>query len=195
MLTLEDYKLMKKAGFRMLLFGVESASQKTLNLLNKGLTVKDIVDGCRMARQAGLEPHITVMVGYPWENRDDALNTLRLAKMLTGKGWAVTLQSTIVMPYPGTKMYDAALKNRWFRINPKDYERFDMTEPVIKTADMEPEEVVKICDEIYRVFLSPKYIFKSLVRVKSWRDVKYSVRGALKVLGHIKDFKRIPSNN
>jgi len=186
-LTLEDHKLMKKAGFRMLLFGLESASQSTLDLLNKGLTVKDIIDGCKMAREAGLEPHITIMVGYPWERREDVLTTLNLARLLMERGWAITLQSTIVMPYPGTKMYDESLKNGWFRINPKDYERFDMTEPLLRT-EMEPEEVIRICDEIYKVFLSPKYMFRQLTRIRSWRDLQYSLRGAVKVLGHIKDF-------
>ena len=189
-LTFEDYKIMKKAGFRMLLFGLESANQRTLDLLNKGLTVKAIVDGCRMAKKAGLEPHITVMVGYPWETRDDALNTLRLVKMLMERGWAVTLQSTIVMPYPGTKLYEEALENGWFRIDPRDYDGFDMKEPVLKTLDMEPEEVMRICDDIYKVFLSPEYLFRQLTRIRSWRDLRYSLRGTAKVLGHIRDFNR-----
>jgi len=189
-LTQEDYRLMKRAGFRMLLFGLESASQKTLDRLNKGITVDDIVRGCRMAREAGLEPHITIMVGYPWETREDALGTLRLAKVLMEKGWALTLQSTIVMPYPGTKMYGEALENGWFRVDPKDYDRFDMTEPVLKTVDMEPEDVVRIYDEIYKSFLSPKYVLRHLTRVRSRRDLSYSVKGAIKVLGHIKDFAR-----
>jgi len=189
-LTREDYRLMRKAGFRTLLFGVESASQQTLDRLNKGITVEGIIGECKVAREEGLEPHITLMVGYPWESREDALRTLKLARMLMEKGWAVTLQSTIVMPYPGTKMYEEAVENGWFRIDPKDYDCFDMTVPVLKTRDMEPEEVMRICDEIYKVFLSPKYMFRHLIRTRSWRDVKYSVRGAVKVLGHVKDFAR-----
>jgi len=189
-LAREDYQLMKKAGFRMLLFGVESASQGTLDRLNKGVTVEGIIKECRVATEEGLEPHITIMVGYPWETRSDALATLRLARMLMEKGWTVTLQSTIVIPYPGTRLYDEALENGWFRVDPRDFDRFDMGEPVLSTLDMAPEEVMKICDEIYRVFLSPKYMLKHLIRIRSWRDVKYSVRGAMKVLGHVKDFSR-----
>ncbi len=189
-LTFEEYKFIKKAGFRMLLFGLESGNQETLDWLNKGINVQDTIDGCRMAREAGLEPHITIMVGYPWENREDALRTLRLAKMLMENGWAATLQSTVVMPYPGTKLYAEALENGWFRVDPKDYDRFDMKEPVLSTPDMVPEEVMKICDEIYKVFLSPKYMLKQLVRIRSLRDVKYSVKGAAKVLGHVKDFAK-----
>jgi radical SAM superfamily enzyme YgiQ (UPF0313 family) len=186
----DDYRLMKKAGFRMLLFGLESASQATLDRLNKGTTVEGIIEECRVSREEGLEPHVTIMVGYPWEKREDALATLNLAKMLMEKGWAVTLQSTIVIPYPGTKLYAEALKNRWFRIDLKDYDRFDMKEPVLSMPDMTPEEVMKICDEIYKVFLSPKYMLKQLVRIRSLRDIKYSVKGAAKVLGHVKDFAK-----
>jgi anaerobic magnesium-protoporphyrin IX monomethyl ester cyclase len=189
-LTRDDYRLMKKAGFRMLLFGVESGSQATLNRLNKGTAVDGIVNECRVSREEGLEPHITIMVGYPWETRQEALSTLDLAKMLMQKGWAVTLQSTIVIPYPGSKLYAEALKKGWFRIDPQDYERFDMKEPVMSTPGMTPEEVLKICDEIYRVFLSPQYMLKQLVRIRSLRDVKYSVKGAAKVLGHVKDFAK-----
>jgi radical SAM superfamily enzyme YgiQ (UPF0313 family) len=106
------------------------------------------------------------------------------------KGWAVTLQSTVVTPYPGTRLYDEAVENGWFRVDSKDYERFDMTEPVLNTVDMQPEEVMKICDEIYRVFLSPRYVLRHLTRVRSWKDLQHSVRGAGKVLGHVKDFDR-----
>ena len=189
-LTQDDYRLIRQAGFRMLLFGVESASQATLDKLNKGTTVDGIISECQVAREEGLEPHITIMVGYPWETRKDALSTLNLAKMLMEKGWATTLQSTMVTPYPGSRLYTEALQKKWFRINPTDYGRFDMKEPVLSTPDMTSEEVLMICDEVYKVFLSPKYLLKQFVRIRSLRDVRYSVKGDMKVLGHIKDFAR-----
>ena len=187
-LNREDYRLVKKAGFRMLLFGIESGSQATLDRLNKGTTIAGIMNECRIPREEGLEPHITIMVGYPWEMRKDAQSTLNVAKTLMQKGWAVTLQSTVVIPYPGSKLYADALKNGWFRFDPKDYERFDMKEPVMTTPDMTPEEVMKLCDEIYRVFLTPQYMLKQLFRIRSLKDIKYSIKGATKVLGHVKDF-------
>ncbi|MFQ6085473.1 MAG: B12-binding domain-containing radical SAM protein [Candidatus Bathyarchaeia archaeon] len=189
-LSREDYRLMKRAGFRMLLFGLESANQRTLDRLNKGFTVDQIVRECRIATEEGLDVHVTIMVGYPWETRDDALRTLGLAKMLMERGWALTLQSTLVIPYPGTPLYEEAMREGWFRIDPKDYDRYDMSEPVLTTADMEPGEVVKICDGIYRIFLSPRYILTHLKRVRSWGDLTYTLRGMNQVLGHIKDFSR-----
>jgi radical SAM superfamily enzyme YgiQ (UPF0313 family) len=104
------------------------------------------------------------------------------------KGSALTLQSTIVVPYPGSKLYDESIENDWFRVNPDDYDRFDMSEPVLKTQDMGPDEILDICDGIYRVFLSPRYMLRHLVRVRSIKDMKYSIKGVVKVLGHVKDF-------
>ncbi len=145
---------------------------------------------CRVPREEGLEPHITIMVGYPWETRAEAEKTLNVAKTLMQKGWAITLQSTVVIPYPGSKLYAEAVKNGWFRFDPTDYERFDMKEPVMTTPDMTAEEVMQLCDEIYHVFLTPKYMLRQLTRIRSWRDVKYSVKGATKVLGHVRDFEK-----
>jgi radical SAM superfamily enzyme YgiQ (UPF0313 family) len=173
----------------MLLFGIESGSQATLDRLNKGTTVEGIVNECRISREEGLEPHITIMVGYPWETRKDALTTLELSKMLMKKNWAVTLQSTIVIPYPGTKLYAEALENGWFRFDPQDYDRFDMKEPILNTSDMTPDKIMEICDEIYRVFLSPKYVLRQLMSIRSFADLKFSFRGIRKILGHIRDFE------
>jgi len=184
----EDYRLLRKAGCRMLLFGLESANQFTLDKLNKGVNLDNVIAECKIARDEDLEPHITIMVGYPWETRIEAMKTLDLAKVLMEKGSALTLQSTIVVPYPGSKLYDESIENDWFRVNPDDYDRFDMSEPVLKTQDMGPDEILDICDGIYRVFLSPRYMLRHLVRVRSIKDMKYSIKGVVKVLGHVKDF-------
>ena len=187
-LTSKDYKLMKKAGFRMLLFGLESACQSTLNRLNKGITVSNIVDGCKYASNEGLDPHITVMVGYPWETKQDAISTLNLAKYLLDNGWVKTLQSTIIVPYPGTALHTQAIENDWFRLDPTDYEKYDMTEPMLLTPDMKPNEVTQICDDIYKLFFRPKYVIRRLLKITSLNDVIYSMKGIKKVIGHIKDF-------
>ena len=184
-------KLMKQAGFRLLKTGLESANQKTLDLLDKGIKVEDIVNGCRIAREAKLDIHLTIMVGYPWETRDDALNTLELARHLMTSGLAEVLQATVVVPYPGTPLYQDSIDNGWFSINPTDYDRYDMTEPILVTPDMTPKEVMEICNRIYHnIFLSPGYIVRRLSKIRSLDDIKYHWYGVRAVLGHMKDFTR-----
>lgn len=188
-LSREDYRLMKKAGFRMLLFGLESASQRILNELNKGLTVEEIVDSCRKAKEAGLMVHITIMFGYAGASKEEELQTYQLARKLMEDGYADTLQSTLLMPYPGSRLYETALEKGWLRYSPGEWERWDMSEPILKSGDMSPEEVKRLCDETYRLFLSPKYVLKKMLSIRSFEDLKFSFRGARKVIGHIKDFK------
>jgi radical SAM superfamily enzyme YgiQ (UPF0313 family) len=183
--------LMKKAGFRKIKSGLESANQATLDRVNKGVKVEEIVEGCRAASREGLEVQLTIMVGYPWETKQDALKTLDLAKRLMSSGAAEMLQSTVVVPYPGTPLHREAVANGWFRIDPADYDRYDMTEPILTTRDMDPEEVVRICGEIYKTFLTPRFVLRNMTRIRTKEDMSYLLRGAKAVFGHILDFAKV----
>ena len=183
-LKLEDYQLMKKAGFRLLKFGLESGNQKTLDRLEKGVKINDIIEGCRLAKKAGLTVHLTMITGFPFETEDESLNTYNLTKNLMLKGYADILQSTIIVPYPGTKLYNEGIKNKWFRFDPSEYERYDMNEQVLKTD----YDAVKICNKIYKIFTNPVYIIRHLTKIRSINDLKYTFRGLSAVLGHLKDF-------
>jgi len=181
-------RLMKRAGFRKVKAGLESANQKTLDRIDKGIAVEQIVSGCRNAAAAGLDVHLTVIVGYPWETRADAMNTLNLAKRLMEDGSAEMLQATVLVPYPGTPLFELGVRENLFRIRPDEYERFDMSEPVFTTLDMEPEEVMTIAGGIYKSFLSPRVILRNLFKIRSLRDISYIFRGARAVIGHLRDF-------
>lgn len=87
------FRDMRMSGFRMVLFGLESASQETLDKINKGIKVEDYKYIIKAAK-AGLEPHVTVMFGYPWETDEDAMNTLKLVWWLLKKGYAKTAQAS-----------------------------------------------------------------------------------------------------
>lgn len=184
----QDYDLMKKAGFRLLKFGLESANQTTLDNLNKGIKVKDIVEGCKMAKKAGLTVHLTMIVGHPWETKQEAMNTFKLSKRLMQSGQADLLQATVSMPYPGTPLWKEAKKNKWFLFPPLEYERYDMREPVLNTADNDPKGASDVCGKIYTIFLTPQYLWARLRSIKTWDDIKFNLRGVKAVLGHLQDF-------
>jgi radical SAM superfamily enzyme YgiQ (UPF0313 family) len=181
-------KLMKKANFRKIKAGLESANQRTLDMLNKGLLVDDIVKGSMLASKAGIEVHLTIMVGYPWETKEEHLHTLKLAQYLMNRGYAHMLQATVLVPYPGTPLYYECLKNGWFRISPQDYDRYDMSCAVLNTPTMTSQEVVDMCNKTYKLFTSPRYIFSQIKKIKSPQDVSYGLRGLKAVWGHLKDF-------
>lgn len=185
-LSMEQYKLMKEAGFRLLLFGVESTNPKTLERVKKGITVDTIVSSCKDARRAGLYPHITIMFGYPWEERQDAVNTLNLGKWLMKKGYAWTMQATVVIPYPGTPLFEECKAEGW--LTTTDWDRYDMREAVMKSP-MSSEEATNLVQAIYSVAFGPEFLLRRFLAIRDLDDIKYFARAGGKVLGHIFDFK------
>jgi len=181
----ETWRLMKEAGFRFILFGLESANQKTLDAINKNLKVEEIEPGLKMCKEAGLEPHITAMIGYPWESREDARRTVELAGNLFKKGYVDTLQGTVLIPYPGTPLYAYCRENNL--LNFQDYDRFDQREQVMK-CDLTTAEVKEMTQGLYKSFMTPQFILRKVAAVRSWADIKFLWRSGLKVLGHLVDF-------
>jgi len=183
----EDYDLMRKAGFRLLLFGLESANQATLDRLKKGLTVEEIIDSCRLAREAGLYPHITIMFGYPWETYEEARKTFELGKYLLKKGYAYTMQATVVVPYPGTPLYDECLENGWLLTS--DWSCFDMKRPVMKTLFPE-RELMRLVRGLYYVAFDPVFLARKVLGIRDRDDLRFFLRAGKKVVGHLRDFSR-----
>ena len=186
-LSSDEYRLMKKAGFRLLLFGIESANRTTLERLNKGVTVEKIIESCRNARAAGLFPHITLMFGYPWETVEEAEETIRLGRWLLKKGYAWTVQATVVIPYPGTPLFSYCRENGC--LSTEDWDSFDMRAPVIRTR-YPASEVKRLVQKIYSTAFSPEFLARRLFAVRDLEDIKYFIRAANKVFGHLTDFGR-----
>jgi radical SAM superfamily enzyme YgiQ (UPF0313 family) len=186
-LSIEDFKLMKKANFRLLLFGLESANQKTLEKINKNLKVERIIEDCRNATRAGLFPHITIMFGYPWESYEDALKTLKLGTWLLKKGLAYTMQATMVIPYPGSQLFEEC--KRGGLLNTLDWDKFDMKHPVMK-SNIPEERIMKLVQGMYKVSFSPEFIFRKIFSLKDYDDLNYYLRAIKKVTGHLFDFRK-----
>jgi radical SAM superfamily enzyme YgiQ (UPF0313 family) len=184
-LTQEYYDLMAKAGFRFILYGMESANQKTLDKLDKGTKEADTINGSRMASKAGLEPHATIMLGYPWESYADAKRTIEVAKYCFKKGYFTTMQATIVIPYPGTPLFRECKEKGWLLT--EDYERFDMREPVMKTP-FPKEQIYELEQELYSAFMTPQYIFRRIISIRSLHDFMYLFYMAKKLVAHLLDF-------
>jgi len=184
----EDLELMKEANFRLLLFGLESGNQSTLDRINKNLKVADIIEGCRAASRAGLYPHITVMFGYPWETYEDSLVTLKLASWLLKKGYAYTMQATMVIPYPGTPLFNECKANNWLK--DLDWEDYDMKTPVMKIGFPE-EQLSGLLKGMYKVSFDPEFVFRKLLSLKDADDLKYYLRAFKKVTGHLFDHEQI----
>ena len=186
-----EYEMLGASNFRFILYGIESGNQRSLDLLNKGTTVRQQWESVKWASEAGLEPHVTCMVGYPWETFDEAKRTIDFTRETFERGWINTLQGTIVIPYPGTQLYAQARENDWLRFDgPANWERFDMREPVLKSP-IPTDAIMGLVQSLYTSFLTPRYVTRKLLHSARSRDHfrYYVVRGSRYVIGHLLDFR------
>ncbi len=184
-LTQDYYDLMRRAGFRFILYGMESGNQKTLDKLDKGTQEADTINGSRMASSAGLEPHATIMLGYPWESYEDAKRTIDVAKYCFKKGYFHTMQATIVIPYPGTPLWKEAKEKGWLLT--EDYEEYDMRGPVLQIP-FEEKKLMDLTQSLYSSFFSPQFILRKIFSIRRPSDVKFFVIAGKKLIGHLLDF-------
>lgn len=184
-LNQEYYDLMGKARFRFILYGMESGNQKTLDRLDKGTKEVDAINGPKMARKAGMDPHVTIMLGYPWETYEDARRTIEIAKFAFKKGYYETMQATIVIPYPGTPLYKECKEKDWLLTD--DYNKFDMRQPVMKSP-IPKEKILELEQDLYSCFMTPQYITRKILGIRSLHDAKYLFYMGWKLLGHLMDF-------
>ena len=187
-LTFDDYSLMRKAGFRLVLFGVESANQETLDRFCKALRVEDVEKGCEWAHKAGLEVHLTFMFGHAWEGPAEIANTVRFARRLLAKGWASTLQCTLTIPYPGTPLFrELDAQNA---LATRDWDEYDMRRAITITPQATEDEIKRAIRDVYRGFLQPAALWHRLTDVRTLFDFSFYYRGLRSLIGHLADFRR-----
>jgi len=78
--TLQDlavWELAAKSGCCTLYYGMESANERVLNLMDKHARKSVIENNLRQAAKAGIWNHVMAFYGFPGETRDEALETRR----------------------------------------------------------------------------------------------------------------------
>ena len=161
-------KEMKRGGCKMTRLGVESGSQEVLDKIKKGLTLEQIEEGIRLVKKHGIQALGGFMFGFPFDSRESVEQTIRFAKKLSPD----QVQFSICMCYPGTLLYEDAKRNGLLLA--KNFKEFDMTYgPVVKTLDMEREELSNILARAYREFyFRPRFMFQTLGHLKDKDEIK-----------------------
>jgi anaerobic magnesium-protoporphyrin IX monomethyl ester cyclase len=102
-----------RAGTNIMHIGIESGSQKILDLVHKNCTVEDIIAiNQKMARHPEIKTGYNWIVGIPGETLDDLRKTRDLMlKLIADNPNAIMFTPNKYRPLPGTELYDLALKS------------------------------------------------------------------------------------
>jgi anaerobic magnesium-protoporphyrin IX monomethyl ester cyclase len=93
---------MRAAGLERVYVGVESGSQKMLDLMNRGTKLRQVERTAQALRDAGVRQFWFLMLGYPGETEADIEATFQLFRRFSPEEYSIS----IAVPIPGTRFHE-----------------------------------------------------------------------------------------
>lgn len=174
----ELLRLMKKSGCYRIPFGIESGSQRIIDVVKKRITIEQAVEAVLMAKDAGLEVECYFMIGLPTETLDDIEMSIDLAIRMEPH----YMKFATTIPLPGTPHFDAL--DAEGQLKCKEWDKFNFsTKPrEIYTHDVLSSEQIEKYSAIAhrRFYLRPSYIVRmclhTLRKGQFWAHVKSALQ-------------------
>jgi anaerobic magnesium-protoporphyrin IX monomethyl ester cyclase len=159
----EMLNAMKKTGAYAFTVGIESGSQRILDLMNKKLKLETIREKLDLINNSGLEPSGFFIVGFPGETKEDLRMTLRFAKSLPIK----RAHFSNFLPLPGTEATRKLLESG--EIQAPDWSDLCYSKVPYAPTGMTRAELKSFQRRAFLEFhLRPKILFKMLGEIRSW---------------------------
>jgi radical SAM superfamily enzyme YgiQ (UPF0313 family) len=177
-LTPELTRLLESAGCYSMAVGIESGSDRVLDLMNKHLDLATIRRQTRMIREnSGIRLTGFFIVGYPGETPADIEATVRLSLELP----IDRANYFNFLPLPGTRVFDELRAQGALGDLATDrlyIHEFPFTHPTLELRDWRR----RIRDANLRFYLRPRIIRGLLSEIRSFSQVKIILRRAASIL-------------
>lgn len=166
----EMLKLMKKAGCWRILVGIESGSQRILNLMKKGTTLSQIENSINVINEAGIQTLGMFIFGFPTETYEEGLETIKFMKKLKLDYISVCN----LTPFPGTEVYKEVINEPGFK--GFDYmNMFDISYVPMTMKEWQLRDLLR--RSLREFYLRPSYILRQLHNIRSFTDFIRYLRG------------------
>jgi anaerobic magnesium-protoporphyrin IX monomethyl ester cyclase len=174
-------KRMKQAGCGRVQYGIESGTQRVMDILNKGTTIEQAREAILMTRAAGLSTYADFMIGAPGETREEIFETLRFAQRLN----LDYVHFSVTMPLPNTVLHRMAVRqgiisdDTWRDFAKDPTNAFEVPYWTEVFSREELDALVTHC--IKTCYLRPRYMWRSLRQVKSIGEFYRKARAGVKL--------------
>ncbi len=157
-------KKLKTSGMSTLYYGVESGSQRVLDIMKKGITLKQAEDAVVSAKNAGLKVLTSFILGYPGETEEDINKTINFSIKLNPD----YSQYSILTPFPGTPIY-YELHNEGL-ISTRNWDEYTVLQPVLNYEKMGLTRKMvkrKLVEAYLKFYARPGYLLKHRHMIKT----------------------------
>jgi len=115
---------MKESGCRSVGPGIESGSQKILDIIDKKISVDQIITGLHRLKDAGILPTGAFMVGQLSETPKDIEQSIDLMKKTLAYDKNINYAFNITTPFPGSILYDICFEKKLIKSHLDFFDRF-----------------------------------------------------------------------
>jgi hopanoid biosynthesis associated radical SAM protein HpnJ len=155
----ETLKAMKEAGCRLLIVGYESGDPQILKNIKKGATVERARQFTKDCHKLGLVVHGDFILGLPGETHETIRTTVAFAKELDVE----TIQVSVAHAYPGTELYDYAVKNGFMVGDNKMVDEGGHQLAHIQYPGLPADDILEAVHRFYdEYYFRPKAVFRIL---------------------------------
>ncbi len=140
-------KDLKHAGCWAIQFGFESGSQRILDFINKGTTIKQNIEAIRQCKKFGIFVDGSFMTGLPTETISEMNETVNFIK--TYKPDVVDIK--VFKPYPSTELFHYAVEKGLLKKpkNLEEWENFcDLKEGNINLSKIPTKTLLKTVNDL-----------------------------------------------
>ena len=167
----EVLPVMKKAGCSQLSFGVETGDENVLKSIKKGQTLDHVRKKVALSKKSGIETRSSFVLGFPADTIESMQRTIDFAIELDPH----LVSFYIATPFPGTEMYDWAVKNN--NLLTTNWSLYDQQHHILNIPGATLEEIDNMYKLAYRSFYHrPKFILRRLMMLRSFYDIKNSFK-------------------
>lgn len=169
-LSFEKLKSMKKSGCVQVCVGLESGSQKILDLYNKKQTPDEVARVFKWCHNLNLRPYAFVMIGAPTETVEDLEQTYQLIRRIKPFNTHVST----VTPFPGTALHKYC-EERGI-IKPMTYEDYDsahsteVMQTFLELEDLDAADLSRYAAKIIS-YSARRVLLSSLFSLSIWKEV------------------------
>lgn len=167
----ELLKNMKEAGCSRIGFGVDVLYEKTLKKVKPGqnITMGKTYNALELSNAMGIIVRTFIIIGYPWETRQDHEKAKEILKTLA----IDEIRVGLLTPLPGSTIYEEF--KREGLILTDDLSRYTTDEYILKNPDFSPEEMAEFREKIFREFYQSKeYEKRKREKLKKYPHLKQS---------------------
>jgi anaerobic magnesium-protoporphyrin IX monomethyl ester cyclase len=153
MVTKDLLLKMREAGCIAIWFGVESGSQRVIDAMGKGFSLIQTMNAFQWAKDAGLMTVAGVILGFPGETKESAMETIKLVEKINPDD----VGYYIATPYPGTPMYELVKEKGLLKVT--DFNKYDTATPTFESPEFTMEELREIREQAFhRFYIRPSYV-------------------------------------